>query len=61
MHPKNLDSTFDLRHASRRINIPSSDRFHGGLLHPLHMETEFDLTSETVSTEWGESERDRMQ
>jgi len=48
-HPENLDLAFDLGHASRGVDISSSDQLYGDLFPPLHMETEFYLTKLTLS------------
>jgi len=43
-HPEDFDLTFDLGHASRSIDVPSSDQLYGDFFPPLHVEAEFDLT-----------------
>ena len=48
-HPQNFDLTFDLGHASRSVDISSSDQLYSDLFPPLHVETEFDLTKLTLS------------
>ena len=48
-YPKHFDFAFDLGHASRSVDVPSSNQLHGNFFAPLHMEAELDLTKLTLS------------
>jgi hypothetical protein len=48
-HPEDFNFTFNLGHASRSVDISSSDQLHRDLFSPLHMEPKLDLPKLTLS------------